>query len=58
VARALCDQAGKLVHTSNLYGIELQEQLATEICALSGLDNVFFAIPAPRRMKPRCKYRV
>ena len=42
VARALCDQAGKLVHTSNLYGIELQERLATEICALSGLDNVFF----------------
>lgn len=42
VAKALCDQAGKLVHTSNLYGIALQEQLATELCALSGLDNVFF----------------
>lgn len=42
VAKALCDQAGKLVHTSNLYGIALQEQLATEICALSGLDNAFF----------------
>jgi acetylornithine aminotransferase len=24
VAQALCDQAGKLVHTSNLYGIDLQ----------------------------------
>ena len=42
VARALCEQAGKLVHTSNLYGVGLQEQLAHELCELSGLDNVFF----------------
>ncbi|MCF7969090.1 MAG: aspartate aminotransferase family protein, partial [Methylococcaceae bacterium] len=42
VARALCDQASKLVHTSNLYGVGLQEQLAHELCELSGLDNVFF----------------
>ena len=42
VAQALCDQASKLVHTSNLYGVGLQEQLAHELCELSGLDNVFF----------------
>ena len=42
VAKALCDQASKLVHTSNLYGVGLQEQLAHELCELSGLDNVFF----------------
>lgn len=42
VARALCDQASKLVHTSNLYGVGLQEQLAHKLCELSGLDNVFF----------------
>ena len=42
VARALCDQASKLVHTSNLYGVGLQEQLAHQLCELSGLDNVFF----------------
>ena len=42
VAQAIADQAGKLVHTSNLYGIGLQEQLAAELCALSGLDNAFF----------------
>jgi acetylornithine/N-succinyldiaminopimelate aminotransferase len=42
VASAIADQASKLVHTSNLYGIDLQEQLASELCALSGLDNVFF----------------
>ncbi len=35
-------QVGKLVHTSNIYGIALQEQLADRLAALSGMDNVFF----------------
>jgi acetylornithine aminotransferase len=39
---ALQAQAGKLVHTSNIYGITLQEQLADRLAALSGMDNVFF----------------
>ncbi len=39
---ALQEQAGKLVHTSNIYGIALQEQLADRLAALSGMDNVFF----------------
>ncbi|MFN7086209.1 MAG: aspartate aminotransferase family protein [Burkholderiales bacterium] len=38
----LRDQVGKLVHTSNLYGITLQEQLADRLAAISGMDNVFF----------------
>jgi acetylornithine/N-succinyldiaminopimelate aminotransferase len=43
VTRAVCEQAGRLVHTSNLYGIGLQERLADRLCALSGMDRVFFA---------------
>jgi acetylornithine aminotransferase len=43
VTGAICDQAGKLVHTSNLYGIGLQQQLADRLCAVSGMDRVFFA---------------
>ncbi|MBF8269761.1 MAG: argD [Gammaproteobacteria bacterium] len=43
LAEALCDQASKLIHTSNLYEIPLQEQLARRLCGLSGLDQVFFA---------------
>ena len=39
---ALQAQAGKLVHTSNIYGIALQEQLANRLAALSGMDNAFF----------------
>jgi acetylornithine/N-succinyldiaminopimelate aminotransferase len=42
VARAVGEQAGTLVHTSNLYRIDLQERLAAELCRLSGLDNAFF----------------
>jgi acetylornithine aminotransferase len=38
----LREQAGTLVHTSNLYGITLQEQLADRLAAISGMDNVFF----------------
>lgn len=43
VTAALVDQSGKLVHTSNLYEIPLQEQLADRLCKLSGLEKVFFA---------------
>jgi len=38
----LCEQAGKLLHTSNLYTITLQEKLADRLTALSGMENVFF----------------
>ncbi len=39
---ALRDQVGRLMHTSNLYRIPLQEQLAERLCALSGADAAFF----------------
>ena len=42
LVRALCDQAAKLIHTSNLYRIPLQEELAARLCQLSGLSRAFF----------------
>jgi len=39
---ALRQQVGRLVHTSNLYQIALQERLADRLAAISGMDNVFF----------------
>jgi len=42
VTAAICDQAGKLLHTSNWYQIPLQEKLAERICKLAGMDNAFF----------------
>jgi acetylornithine aminotransferase len=43
LVRALADQVGKLIHTSNVYRIREQELLADRICALSDMDEVFFA---------------
>lgn len=43
VQEAVCRQAGQLIHTSNLYQIDLQEDVAERLCELSGLDNVFFS---------------
>lgn len=42
VAAALADQAHTLVHTSNLFRVPLQEQLAARLCALSGMKRAFF----------------
>ena len=42
VAQALATQAGRLVHTSNLYHVGLQEQLADELVRLATMDRVFF----------------
>jgi len=42
VTKAIRDQADKLLHTSNLYRIEVQEQLAETLCAVAGMDNCFF----------------
>jgi len=39
---ALQEQVSRLIHTSNYYQSPLQEQLADELCKLSGLSNVFF----------------
>jgi len=44
VRQALCDQAGKLLHTSNLYQIELQQQLGDALTRLSGMERVVYLI--------------
>lgn len=42
VKEALCQQAGKVLHTSNLYEIPLQEQLGEALTRVSGMERVFF----------------
>lgn len=39
---AISAQAGRMLHTSNLYTIREQEQLADKLAALSGMDEIFF----------------
>jgi acetylornithine aminotransferase len=43
ITKAISEQAGKLLHTSNLYMIENQQKLADKLCEHSGLDRVFFS---------------
>jgi acetylornithine aminotransferase len=43
ITSALCEQAGTLIHTSNLYSIPLQESLGRELTRISQMDRVFFA---------------
>ncbi len=41
--QAIIEQSKKLIHTSNLYNIPLQEEFATKLCQDSGMQQVFFA---------------
>jgi acetylornithine aminotransferase/acetylornithine/N-succinyldiaminopimelate aminotransferase len=42
VVGAICEQASRLLHVSNLYHIEPQIQLARALCEISFADRVFF----------------
>ncbi|MAT94030.1 MAG: aspartate aminotransferase family protein [Halioglobus sp.] len=43
VTAAITAQADKLLHTSNLYGIDAQEELASTLTGVAGMDSCFFA---------------
>ncbi len=43
ITKAICEQASKLMHTTNIYGIEQQSKLADILCEKSGMDKVFFS---------------
>lgn len=42
VTQAICEQASRLVHTSNLYQIPSQEAAAVKLSQLSGMQRIFF----------------
>jgi acetylornithine aminotransferase len=43
VQQALCEQAATLIHTSNLYGVPLQQQLADALIRATDMHRVFFS---------------
>jgi acetylornithine/N-succinyldiaminopimelate aminotransferase len=43
IVKTIKEQAGLLLHTSNLYYHEYQGRLAEKLCVLSGLDRAFFS---------------
>ena len=42
ITEAICQQAGKLIHTTNIYAIQHQQALANKLTKLAGMDSVFF----------------
>jgi acetylornithine aminotransferase len=42
LVKAISEQASKLIHVSNIYGIAEQEALGDKLCEISGMDKVFF----------------
>jgi acetylornithine aminotransferase len=42
LTKAIAEQAGRLIHTSNLVNIPEQAALADKLCTLAAMDNVFF----------------
>jgi len=42
VVAAITEQAGLLLHTSNLYSIDWQQRLAQKLTRLAGMDRAFF----------------
>ncbi|MBA1241049.1 aspartate aminotransferase family protein [Pseudomonas kunmingensis] len=42
ITAAIADQAGRLMHTSNLFGIEWQDSLGSRLCAISEMRRAFF----------------
>lgn len=42
LVKAISDQAGKMIHCSNLYYTKVQAEAAVKLKKLSGLDKVFF----------------
>ncbi|MGK2952735.1 MAG: acetylornithine transaminase [Thiobacillus sp.] len=42
LVKAIADQAATLIHTSNLYRVPRQEELADRLCELASMDKAFF----------------
>lgn len=42
LVRAIAEQAERLIHTSNLYRVREQEQLADKLAGIAAMDEVFF----------------
>lgn len=43
ISKAICEQAEKLIHTSNIYQVREQALLAERLRDISGLEQVFFS---------------
>src|ERR1039457_4702380 len=55
IVKAIREQAGRVIHISNLYYNEYQGQLAERLCQLSGMDRAFFSNSGTEAMEGAIK---
>ena len=55
IVKVIREQAARVIHLSNLYYNEYQGLLAEKLCALSGLDRVFFSNSGTEAMEGAIK---
>ena len=57
VVEAICQQAARLIHTSNLYYTEKQVQLAEELKGLTGMKRAYFCNSGAESVEAALKLR-
>src|ERR1700726_810395 len=55
IVKPIREQAGRVIHISNLYYNEYQGQLAERLCRVSGLDRAFFSNSGTEAMEAALK---
>lgn len=55
IVKTIREQAARVIHVSNLYYNEYQGQLAQKLCAISGLQRVFFSNSGTEAMEGSIK---
>src|SRR6185312_8805713 len=55
ITAAIADQASRCIHTSNLIANRYAGPLAEKLCAISGLDRVFFSNSGTEAMEAALK---
>ena len=56
ITQSIIEQSQELLHTSNWYRIEHQEELAVRLCKLANMDKVFFSNSVPRLTRRRLRF--
>ena len=55
ITQSIVEQSQELLHTSNWYRIEHQEELAVRLCKLANMDKVFFSNSGAEANEPALK---
>lgn len=58
IAAVFSEQAGLLLHTSNIFRIDWQERLGERLCSLTAMERAFFCNSGAEANEPHSSWRV